>query len=155
MTVSAPPGAQLPQAGPKTVAQMLGEITWLMTQSPVHKQMFIGDLEWFCMPPLVLEQFRLFYGPSTPAAVALWAFVSEETETRLLGGGFKLRPDEWKNGDRLWLMELVSPFGAQDEILQDLSTNVFPDRSFKFHRIGQGGQREVATYEPHPTARPN
>ena len=32
---------------PKTVAQMLGEITWLMTQSPIHKQLFIGDLEWF------------------------------------------------------------------------------------------------------------
>jgi cytolysin-activating lysine-acyltransferase len=127
---------------------MLGEITWLLTQSPTHKQLFVGDLEWFCMPPLMLEQFRLFYGPSTPAAVALWAFVSDETDQRLAAGGYRLRPDEWKAGDNLWLIELVAPFGAQDEILVDLSRNVFPDRAFKFHRLGANGQREVATFEP-------
>ncbi|WP_404712182.1 toxin-activating lysine-acyltransferase [Sphingomonas sp. MMS24-J13] len=129
---------------------MLGEITWLLTQSPVHKQLFIGDLEWFCMPPLMLEQFRLFYGPSTPAAVAIWAFVSDEADERLEAGGYRLRADEWKSGDNLWLIELVAPFGAQEEILLDLSRNVFPDRSFKFHRIGSGGKREVASYEPAP-----
>lgn len=68
-TASPQPGA------PKTVAQMLGEIVWLMTQSPVHKQLFIGDLEWFCMPAILLEQFRIFYGPNSPAAVALWTSV--------------------------------------------------------------------------------
>lgn len=68
---------------PKTVAQMLGEITWLMTQSPIHKQLFIGDLEWFAMPAILVEQFRIFYGPNSPAAVALWAMVSEDTEERL------------------------------------------------------------------------
>ena len=45
---------------PKTVAQMLGEITWLMTQSPIHKQLFIGDLEWFAMPAILVEQFCIF-----------------------------------------------------------------------------------------------
>ncbi len=130
---------------------MLGEITWLMTQSPLHKQLFIGDLEWFCMPAVLLEQFRLFYGPNSPAAVAMWAFVSEETEQRLEAGAHKLRPDEWKNGDRLWLMELIAPFGAIDEILSDLSKNVFPDRTFKFLRTNPGGAREVAVYPPPPS----
>lgn len=139
-------------SGPKTVAQMLGEITWLLTQSPIHKQMFIGDLEWFCMPPLMLEQYRIFYGPQTPAAVAFWAMVSRETEERLEAGAYKLRPDEWKGGDHLWLMELVAPFGAQDEILEDLSTNVFPGRSFKYHRTSAERQREVAVYAPRRSA---
>lgn len=151
MSSSPPPQAR----GPKTVAQMLGEITWLLTQSPLHKQLFVGDLEWFCMPPLMLEQFRLFYGPNTPAAVTFWAFVSEETEARLKDGAHRLRPDEWKGGDRLWMMELVAPFGAQDEILADLSRNVFPDRSFKYHRINGSGQREIVTYEPVPTSQLN
>ncbi len=131
---------------PKTVSQVLGEIVWLMTQSPVHKQLFISDLEWFCMPAILLEQFRVFNGPSSPAAVAFWAFVSEETEARLLAGGAKLRVDEWKNGDRPWLVELVAPFGAVDEIVADLSVNVFPDRAFKFHRLAPDGRREVAVF---------
>ncbi|TCS01254.1 toxin-activating lysine-acyltransferase, partial [Caulobacter sp. BK020] len=57
----------------KTVSQVLGEITWLLTQSPLHKSLFIGDLEWFAMPAILLEQFRIWNGPNSPAAVAFWA----------------------------------------------------------------------------------
>lgn len=130
---------------PKTVSQMLGEITWLMSQSPIHRQLFIGDLEWFAMPAILVEQFRVFYGPHAPAAVAFWAFVSEETESRLMGGANKLRPDEWRNGDRPWLIELVAPFGAQDEILADISRSIFDGKPFKFHSAANG-QRVVQTY---------
>lgn len=136
----------------KTVAQALGEITWLMTQSPVHKQLFIGDLEWFAMPAILLEQFRIWNGPNSPAAVAFWAFVNADTEARLEAGGNKLRPDEWQNGDRPWLIELVSPFGAVDEILADLSASVFRSGPFKFHRVDENGQRAVSSYSP---AQPN
>lgn len=132
---------------PKTVSQMLGEIVWLMSQSPIHKQLFIGDLEWFAMPAVLLEQFRVFYGPNAPAAVAFWARVSEETERRLENGAEKIRPDEWANGDRPWLIELVAPFGAQDEILADLSESVFAGKPFRFHTTGSDGQRMVKTYE--------
>ena len=132
----------------KTVSQVLGEITWLLTQSPVHKQLFIGDLEWFVMPPLMLEQFRVFNGPQHPVAVALWATVSEETEQRLIAGAHKLRVDEWKNGDRPWLIELIAPFGGQDEIMADFSAHIFPGRAFKYHCVNPQGQREVASFEP-------
>ncbi|WP_292044631.1 toxin-activating lysine-acyltransferase [Brevundimonas sp. UBA6550] len=131
----------------KTVAQMLGEITWLMTQSPIHKQLFIGDLEWFAMPAILVEQFRIFYGPNSPAAVALWAMVSEDTEERLKAGAHKLRADEWQGGDRPWLIELIAPFGAQDEILADLSKTVFGGKPFSFHTATPDGQRVVKVYE--------
>lgn len=136
-----------PAAPPKTVSQVLGEVTWLMTQSPIHKQLFIGDLEWFCMPALLLEQFRLYNGPNAPAAVAFWAYVSEETEARLMSSGPKLRADEWRNGDRAWLIELVAPFGGQEEILADLAVSVFKGETFKFHHL-KDGQRTVATIDP-------
>lgn len=138
-------------ASGKTVAQVLGEIVWLMSQSPIHKQLFISDLEWFCMPAILLEQFRVFNGPNSPAAVAFWASVSEETENRLIAGGGRLRPDEWRGGGRMWLIELVAPFGAHEEILADLKASVFAGRSFKFHRIGPDGKRVVETVEPAAT----
>lgn len=137
---------------PKTVSQVLGEVTWLLTQSPLHKQMFLADLEWFLMPALLLEQFRLFYGPAPaqagavpmPAACALWARVSSDTDERLEGGAHKLAPHEWKHeGGQLWLIELISPFGAQEEILRDLATNLFRGEEFKFHMTGPDGKRRV------------
>lgn len=160
--VSGPPGTVPFQS--KTVSQVLGEVTWLLTQSPVHKQLFIGDLEWFAMPPILLEQFRVFYGPSPPtlaasasaspppAAVALWAYVSADTDARLQAGAHKLRVDEWKAGDQPWLIELIAPFGGQQEIISDLAANVFKTRPFKFHLTGQDGRRTVVSSE---TLKPN
>lgn len=40
---------------------MLGEIVWLMSQSSLHKQFFVSDLEWFVMTPVLLQQFRTYY----------------------------------------------------------------------------------------------
>lgn len=129
----------------KTVSHVLGEITWLLSQSPVHKNLFIGDLEWMVMPPVLVEQFRIFYGPESPGAVAIWAMVSEETNARLEGGASKLRPDEWTGGDIPWLIELITPFGAQEEVLKDLETSVFDGKTFKFHTTTPEGKRVVKT----------
>lgn len=61
----------------KTVSQVLGEITWLMTQSPRHKAIPLGDLEWLLMPAILLRQFRIFYKGEQPVGVALWALADE------------------------------------------------------------------------------
>ncbi len=141
--------ATIPAAtGTRTFSQVLGEIVWLMSQSPTHRQLFVSDLEWFCMPPLLLEQFRVFYGPEMPSAVAMWASVSDDVEQRLLAGGQKLKPDEWNSGQRLWVMELVAPFGGQDHVLADLSAQVFGGRSFKLHKTLPDGRRTVGEYPP-------
>lgn len=134
----------------KTVSQVLGEVTWLLTQSPVHKQLFIGDLEWFLLPPLLLEQFRVFHGKSSPVAFALWARVSEETDQRLREGAFKLRPHEWKGGSSPWLIELVAPFRGTDELLADLSAAIFPTEAFNYHNVTANGERIVSQYAPRP-----
>lgn len=140
----------LHSAADKTVAQMLGEITWLLTQSPAHKQLFVGDLDWFILPPLAHRTFRIFYGPQTPAAVVLFARVTEETDKRLRAGAYKLRVDEWLGGSIPWLIEMVAPFGAQDEIMNDFATHIFPGEAFNYHRLNEQGQREVMTWDPSP-----
>lgn len=144
---SVPPVVKHSAAG-KTVSEMLGEITWLLTQSPIHKQLFVGDLEWFCIPPIMHRTFRMFYGPQAPAAVIMFARVSADTDARLAAGGYKLRSDEWIGGDIPWLIEMVAPFGGQDEIMADFAANIFPGQPFRYHRVNAQGVREVAVWEP-------
>src|SRR4051812_11769171 len=67
------PGPGAGRAGPKPVAQVLGGIAWLMRQSPRHKALTLGDLEWLVMPAILLRQFRIFYQGDRPVGVALWA----------------------------------------------------------------------------------
>ncbi len=149
--------ARLQSAGenaPKpTVSHMLGEVTWLLSHSPTHKHFSIGDLEWLVMPAILLEQFRVFHGEKHPLGFALWATFSQEVEARFkeqaaAGGGVRLRPQDWKSGDRLWLIELVAPFATpenklQDAMLADLVQGVFKGKTFKLHTIDPStGKRE-------------
>ena len=65
-------GTAAPKSAP-TVSHLLGEITWLMTQSPLHKAMQIGDIEWLAMPALIHRQFYIFRDGDRPVGLALWA----------------------------------------------------------------------------------
>ena len=132
-----------------TVSHMLGEITWLLTQSPTHKHFALADLEWLAMPPLLLEQYRVFHGDTTPVGVALWAYLSEEAEAKLNAGVGRLRPDEWKSGDRLWLVDLIAPFATPDnkmveQMLADLMNTALKAKKFKFHKTDPAtGKRDT------------
>jgi cytolysin-activating lysine-acyltransferase len=101
---------------PKTVAQVLGEITWLMTQSPRHKAVPLGDLEWLLMPAILLRQFRIFYSGDRPVGVALWALADDLVAKRIDANDKRLTAVEWKSGGNLRIVELVAPFGGEAEM---------------------------------------
>jgi cytolysin-activating lysine-acyltransferase len=118
-------------------------IVWLMSQSPPHKQFFISDLEWFVVTPVFHQQFRLFYDTDKPIGVVFWAFVDAEVEARLTSGGARFRPQDWKSGDRLWVTEVVAPFGGHEAMVADLKEKVFPTREIKMLATSTDGTRSV------------
>jgi cytolysin-activating lysine-acyltransferase len=128
-----------PAGAARTVSAVLGEMVWLLTQSQQHKQaFFLGDLEWMAMPPILLQQFRMFYAKDKPIGAILWAYVNDEVESRLLSGNARMRPQDWKCGDKLWIVEVLAPFGGTDEMLKDLKAKVFPEREVRFRAV-EGG----------------
>jgi cytolysin-activating lysine-acyltransferase len=112
-----------PAAG-KTVAQIMGEIVWLMSQSARHKAMPIGDLEWLAMPPILLQQFRLFYQGERPVGVVLWALVDDAVARRIDAGERRLSPAEWKCGTEKRIVEVVAPFGGEGEMRASVMADV-------------------------------
>jgi cytolysin-activating lysine-acyltransferase len=147
------PGERLPDSAPHTVSHMFGEIVWLMSQSAAHKHFAIADLEWMVMPALLLNQYRLFHHEGRPIGAALWAFLSEEAEARLSLNPVRLRPDEWKSGDRCWLVDLIAP-GATAEnryasvMLDDLRRTVLKGLRFSFNTTDiQIGKKAVITMD--------
>jgi cytolysin-activating lysine-acyltransferase len=104
----------------KTVAQVLGEITWLMTQSPRHKAIPLGDLEWLLMPAILLRQFRIFYKGEQPVGVALWALVDDLVAKRIDTGDKRLAAVEWKSGTNMRIIDIVAPFGGEAEMREQL-----------------------------------
>jgi cytolysin-activating lysine-acyltransferase len=108
---------------PKTVAQVLGEITWLMTQSPRHKPIPIGDLEWLLMPAILLRQFRIFYSGEQPVGVALWALADDLVARRIDAGDKRLAAVEWKSGINMRIIDIVAPFGGEAEMREQVKGN--------------------------------
>jgi cytolysin-activating lysine-acyltransferase len=127
-----------PEGAAKKVSEVLGEVVWLMSQSPLHKQFFISDLEWFVMTPVLLQQFRMFYDKDKPIGVVFWATVNTEVEERLAAGTSRLRPQDWKSGDRAWVVEAIAPFGGAEEMVKDLKAKVFVDDELKFRSLQHG-----------------
>src|SRR5258708_3201450 len=109
-----------PPGTPRTVAEALGQIVWLLSQSPMHRELKIKELEWSFMPAVLAEQFRIFrFGPlpgsenlnpadfaklgltqegleQMPLGVAIWAKLSETGEARLEAGEH-LKAEDWKS----------------------------------------------------------
>ena len=109
------------ETAPKTVSQVLGEITWLMTQSPRHKSIPLGDLEWLVMPAILLKQFRMFYKGEQPVGVAVWALVDDLVAKRIDTGDKRLTAVEWKSGANMRILDVVAPFGAEAEMREQIT----------------------------------
>ena len=122
---SAQASSSPPQPGqappPMTVSQLLGEITWLMTQSPRHKPIPLGDLEWLIMPAILLKQFRMFYKGEQPVGVAVWALVDDFVAKRIDAGDKRLTAVEWKSGANMRIIDVVAPFGAEAEMWEQVA----------------------------------
>lgn len=105
-------------AADKTIASVLGEIVWLMSQSAEYKQYLISDLEWLVMPPILLRQFKLFYHEGKPVAVVLFAKVSDEAAARIDAGAPTLRLQDWTSGEVVKVVRVIAPLG-RGEFIED------------------------------------
>ena len=131
------------KGGAATLGQSFGEMVWLMTQSPIHKMLKLGDLEWLLMPSILLGQARVFKAGDQAIALALWAYLTPAEATEL-GKKGRLAADGWRHGTNvmdvvakqkageavdltppalkegeleLWLVDLVCPFATPENKL--------------------------------------
>ncbi len=59
------------------------------------------------------------------------AFHDAWVEARIMQGLRKLGPADWKSGDRLWLMDLILPFGGLQDAAKELREAVFKGKKVK------------------------
>jgi cytolysin-activating lysine-acyltransferase len=154
--VSTKPNGDDPKAEgarPPTVSHILGEMTWLLTQSPLHKALPIEAIEWLLMPALIHEQFYIFRDGERPVGLALWAKCSPQAEAKLERGMIepenRLTLEEWKSGDSIWLVDLVAPFANSENkhteiMIADLISGPLAGKAFKFHQTDPATGRRTA-----------
>lgn len=119
----------------------LGAVSMLAMKSANHKYLFVSDYEWLVIPPVALKQFVVFRTEKNePIAFISWAKINEDVEKRLLSGSIKLKPQEWNSGDKLYIIDMISPFGIGKEILKQLNDKMFKDKDVKIIRPRKDGK---------------
>ncbi|MEQ8394481.1 toxin-activating lysine-acyltransferase [Thalassobaculum sp.] len=130
---SAAPAQPATESPRDDMTRLLGQVVTLFGQSPGHRHVFVSDLEWLVLPAMMARQARVWRrqtdSGSVPVIYASWALVNEEVEARLKQGQMRLKPNEWRCGDRAWLIDVVAPFGGTDTALAELADQVFPGKT--------------------------
>lgn len=136
--------------GEKQFALSLMRIISVLSRSPHYRHYTISDLEWLVLPPLRLGQCAILHAetPGVPvaAAVALWASVSPEVDLKLsqnLTVPIRLRPDEWRSGDILWLVDVIGASDAISQLLTRLKSDALKGQQVKLRQVANG-RAEVA-----------
>jgi len=91
---------------------VLGPVSWLLLSGAATRHMLLSDLEWRVMPALMLDQAKLYLRGETPIAFASWARLSEAVAQRYRMPPHQLAPSDWKSGDQVWLVDVLTPFGG-------------------------------------------
>jgi len=105
---------------------ILGPAIWLYARDPMKKFGFIGDIDGTVLPPVILDQCRLYTKEGIPFAFFTWAKVSDAVDERLRGGQPSIAPHEWQSGENLWMVDMVAPFGGLDDMFAELRKDYLP-----------------------------
>jgi hemolysin-activating ACP:hemolysin acyltransferase len=83
-----------------------------------HNLMTDDQLRLYLMPSIRLGQCLRIYDGEELVAFANWAYLHHLVEQRFKNTG-KIKPSEWKSGNNLWIIEIVS-IGKTKELMKQL-----------------------------------
>jgi len=99
----------------------LGPAIWLLARTAEYADLPFKVIDQRFMPPLILDQCRIFMQGQLPVAFATWAALSEEALARFLADRSSLQIHEWQSGPHKVLVDLVCPFGGEETIRRKLA----------------------------------
>lgn len=141
----------------KRLAGAFGEIVSIMMRTEGHRLCHLAELEWMVLPALATGQFSIAEaqsrtnGISAPIAAVLWASVSPEVDQRLSSNLLRpmpLKPEDWRSGDILWIVEAVGEPRALETMLKAIGEREWKGRPVKVRGLDDFGRPVVKTLPP-------
>lgn len=125
---------------------LLGAVAWLLMQQSSTRHTLLSELEWRVMPPLVLDQAKLYLRDEAPIAYVSWARLSESVAARYQLPPHHLANSDWKSGDQNWIIDLCTPFGGGSDIINELRSTVFKGQPLHQFSLAANGQLTAITW---------
>ena len=107
---------------------IFGEVVWLMRYSTLHFNQSIIETHRLILPAIDTGQCRVYRKAGKIFGFVSWAFLTEEAEQGYIESTRKLAPEDWNAGDRMWIVDIIFPFGGFDsESVREDFRNQFPE----------------------------
>lgn len=116
----------------------LEKTLYIFSLSDIHKKWTIADIQRLVIPPLKLNQYRIYEDKITPLCFASWAFLDAETAEGYAHNKRKIQPEDWNKGKVVWLVDVVAPYGGSINALLRLD-NERKEASKGQKGLGDGG----------------
>ncbi len=117
----------------------LGQIAWLWSQSPLHKDWSTSLLARNVIPAIHHGQYVILIQNDYPIAYCSWANLNLENEAKYIQDVTSLTLEDWNSGDRKWFIDWVTPFG-DTSLLYKYMREKFPYALFRAIRASQKKQ---------------
>ena len=119
--------------------RIYGDFTFLAFRSPHHRTMSVANLHEAFQTPILLGQYRIFRFEDIPRGLFTWAWFSADAEQKYVSGQ-SLDPQDWRSGDRLWIIDLIAPYrGLTASMVRWIMVpGNFSERRFFFRRVKNG-----------------
>jgi len=88
----------------------MGEVSFLAARCKMHAGISLGNLRRWWEMPILLKQHWIFRIDDVPRAAVSWAALSPEAEHRYIVEGSGLRPEDWRSGSQVWVIDWIAPF---------------------------------------------
>jgi cytolysin-activating lysine-acyltransferase len=130
----------------------LAQIVTLMLQSPTHRHLSLSDLDGMILPALRLGQIAVAdtqvdqSGNRQPVAAILWASVSPEIDEKIssnLSAPIRLRPNEWRSGNILWITDIIGDLNAGHTLVRNVLNTTLARRTVRVRSLNRDGTPAV------------
>ena len=125
--------------GRTKIHQLIGEISMLMLHSELHKRYIINDIGAVILPPINLNQFRVYKIKEKPVGFIAWAMLNPELGKKYSQERYSLQLDDWQTGNEVWITDFLAPFGHAKEIINDIK-QIYPNTIAHSIRVDAKGQ---------------
>jgi outer membrane protein assembly factor BamB/hemolysin-activating ACP:hemolysin acyltransferase len=124
---------------------MIGCAALLMARSPGYRDLTQADFSRRILPALLVNQARVFLYGRQPVGMVTWACLTEEAEARFAAKAELPDPEQWRGGDRVWIIDVVAPFGGSRAMLDKVRRESLRGREIRMLQPQANGGHGVVT----------
>ncbi|MYM24376.1 toxin-activating lysine-acyltransferase [Duganella sp. FT135W] len=128
----------------REIAEQCGYAAQLMSQNRSHHKLNLEYMRQVIEPAIRQRRIKFYFNEDGGiVGYVAWAWLAEEVAERVIAKGtFNLHESEWNEGNQLWIVDLLVPYGSLPYVMRHLRDKQFKDNA-ALHYLRRRGDNQV------------